>query len=75
MLLDEAPQHSVKNSKEAGRQGGIPENQFNHTAGATAQLLAETKFCDRVEMNTKCHLNTGQRQRWANHGTHNLRIC
>jgi hypothetical protein len=45
MLLEEAPQQSVKDSTGAGRQGGIPENQFHHTAGTVAQFLAEAELC------------------------------
>ncbi len=60
-LLEEAPQQSVMNSTGAGRQGGIPKNQFHHTAGTAVQFLAKAELCDREEMDAECHLATGRR--------------
>jgi hypothetical protein len=58
-LLEEAPQQSVTDSTRAGRQGGIPENQFHHTAGTAAQFLAEAELCNWEETDAERHLATG----------------
>jgi hypothetical protein len=60
-LLKEAPQQSVTDSTGARRQGGIPENQFHHTAGTAAQFLAEAELRDHEEADAECHLATGQK--------------
>ncbi len=71
ILSQETPIHAVEDSKGAGRRGGIPENQFNHSAGTPAKLLAETKLRDWEETNKKCHFNPGRGPGWVNNGTCN----
>ncbi len=58
MLSEEAPQQSVTDSTGAGRQGGIPENQFHHTVGTAAQFLVEAELFNRGEMDAERHLAT-----------------
>ncbi len=73
--MEEAPQQLVMDSTGAGRQGGIPENQFHHTAGTAAQVLAEAELCDREETDAERHLATGRRRMQINRGTHNPGLC
>ena len=74
-LLEEAPQQSVTDSTGAGRQGGIPENQFHHTAGTAAQFLAEAELRNWEETDAERHLATDRRRMQIDHGTHNPGLC
>jgi hypothetical protein len=70
MLSKETPKHKTEDSKGAGRQGGIPKDQLDHTAGTSEELLAEIELRDRKEKNKKCHLNPSRGEGRVHNGTH-----
>jgi hypothetical protein len=70
-LLKETSEHEATDCKGTGRQGGISEDQLDHTARTPTKFLEEIELCNREEKNKKRHVNPSRGAGRVHNGTHN----